>query len=186
VAVLGRMGNDTTFEHSIPNAWMAASPGHPFFLMPLAAARSEIAKSRSVLQSMWYDFPSAARMTGPIALRKAVARFENSGLNREATALAQMGPFSKRKKNGLKDEVVLLPGHWVYPYNWNEGPEFREVCSTEEETFDAERCRELLQVDQRGSVSITYWSHTRQEPRMDARDVEHVDDGMGVNDGEGS
>ncbi|OAF54967.1 hypothetical protein VC83_08592 [Pseudogymnoascus destructans] len=32
-AVFGRMGTDESFE-TIPNARMASSPGHPFFLMP--------------------------------------------------------------------------------------------------------------------------------------------------------
>jgi mannosyltransferase OCH1-like enzyme len=59
VAVFGRIGTDKTFQHSIPNAWMAASPGHPFFLMPLASARAEIVKSRRFLHQLWYDFPSA-------------------------------------------------------------------------------------------------------------------------------
>ena len=30
-AVFGRMGMDENFDNSIPNAWMASSPGNPFF-----------------------------------------------------------------------------------------------------------------------------------------------------------
>ena len=33
--VLGRMGHDNNFEHSIPNAVMASIPGHPFWLQVL-------------------------------------------------------------------------------------------------------------------------------------------------------
>ena len=29
-AFLGRMGTDDAFIHSIPNAWMSSTPGHPF------------------------------------------------------------------------------------------------------------------------------------------------------------
>ncbi len=31
-AVLARMGSDTTYDNSIPNAWMASTPGHGFWL----------------------------------------------------------------------------------------------------------------------------------------------------------
>lgn len=30
--ILARMGDDDSFEHSLPNAWMASKPGHPFWL----------------------------------------------------------------------------------------------------------------------------------------------------------
>ena len=33
--VLAEMSNDTAFEHNIPNAWMASTPGHPFWLFCL-------------------------------------------------------------------------------------------------------------------------------------------------------
>lgn len=41
IAVFGRLGADETFEHSIPNAWMAASPRHPFFLLPWTRGHGE-------------------------------------------------------------------------------------------------------------------------------------------------
>ncbi|OPB45633.1 hypothetical protein A0O28_0078430 [Trichoderma guizhouense] len=34
VAMFGRMGSEQTFDHHLPNAWMAASIRHPFFLLP--------------------------------------------------------------------------------------------------------------------------------------------------------
>ena len=33
--VLGRMGSDVHFYHSIPNAFMASVPGHPFWIKVL-------------------------------------------------------------------------------------------------------------------------------------------------------
>ena len=33
--VLGRMGSDPKFRHSIPNAFMASVPGHPFWIKVL-------------------------------------------------------------------------------------------------------------------------------------------------------
>jgi hypothetical protein len=167
------MGTDRAFEHSIPNAWMAASPGHPFFLMPLASARAEIAKSRSFLHRLWYDYPSAEQMTGPIALRKLVNRYEAHGLDREAIGLAANSPFAEEFVNA-KQAIVLLPNHWVYPFNWNEGDALRAICSVEQESFDSQRCKEVLEVGSRGSMSITYWSHTHRGKGIDEKNIEII------------
>ncbi|KAB5585567.1 glycosyltransferase family 32 protein [Coniochaeta sp. 2T2.1] len=78
-AVFGRMGSNTSSPHSIPNAWMASTPGHPFFLAPLVSARAEIAKSRNLLQRPWYDYPSAEEMTGPTPCAKEFYRTKPLG-----------------------------------------------------------------------------------------------------------
>ncbi len=33
--ILGRMGNNTFIDHSLPNAFMASIPGHPFWIKVL-------------------------------------------------------------------------------------------------------------------------------------------------------
>lgn len=152
VAFLGRMGNDSTFEHHTPNAWMAASPGHPFFLQPLESARAEIAKSRWPLHQLWYDYPSAEQMTGPIALGKIVQNYKSSA----------------------HDDIILLPEHLVYPFDWNTDEGTRAVCSAEQDTFDDGRCKELLDVDSKKSLSITYWSHTHRGTGTDATNIDHI------------
>jgi hypothetical protein len=172
-AVFGRMGTDETFKNSIPNAWMAASPGHPFFLMPLMSARAEIAKSRRFAHQLWYASPSAEHMTGPIALLNNVHRYKAHGLGKEAAGLAAISPFADRSGN-TKQEVVLLPNHWVYPFNWNSGEGLRAICSVEQQSFDPKRCQEILEVGHRGSISITYWSHTHRGKGADAKNIEIV------------
>jgi hypothetical protein len=166
------MGTDETFKHSIPNAWMAASPGHPFFLMPLASAHAEIAKSRLFLHKLWYDFPSAEHMTGPVVLRNNINRYKAHGLDSKAAGLVGIGPFAEW--SGNKHEVVLLPDHWVYPYSWQGGEALRAICSVEQESFDPKRCQEVLKVGDKGSISITYWSHTHRGKGADARNIEIV------------
>jgi mannosyltransferase OCH1-like enzyme len=42
--VLGRMGNKTSFKHSIPNAAMASVPGHPFWIKVLDDITENLAK----------------------------------------------------------------------------------------------------------------------------------------------
>ena len=45
-AVLGRLSDDHMWQQNIPNAWLASSPGHPFWMFCLM----EIAKGSTWLQ----------------------------------------------------------------------------------------------------------------------------------------
>ncbi|KAF7558190.1 hypothetical protein G7Z17_g123 [Cylindrodendrum hubeiense] len=153
IAIFGRMGTDMTYEQSIPNAWMASSPGHPFFLRPLEFAHDELEKSTSYLRQLLWKTPNAEHMTGPIALRKTIMAYRYSG---------------------AEDEVVLLPGRMVYPYNWKEHGDFLSVCSAEQETFNATVCKEKLEVKKKGSISITYWSHTHKGAGSDKHNIELI------------
>lgn len=154
VALFGRMGSDSTFDHSIPNAWMAASAGHPFFLFPVSFAQAEIQKSRRILHRWWYDYPSAEQLTGPIALRKNIQQFESCG--------------------DAASKIIILPDSMVYPFNWNTGEKVRSLCSAEKETFDETQCKDILNVDLKGSISITYWSHTHRGKGPDIENIERI------------
>lgn len=154
VALFGRMGSDPAFDHSIPNAWMAASAGHPFFLFPVSSARAEMQKSRRILHSWWYDYPSAEQLTGPIALRKNVEQYESCG--------------------DAANTIIVLPDSMVYPFNWNNEENVRSVCSAEKETFNETQCKDVLGVDLKGSISITYWSHTHRGKGPDMENIERI------------
>jgi hypothetical protein len=170
------MGNDTTSQHSIPNAWMAASPGHPFFLMPLVAARAEVARSRSRLATVWYRWPSAEHVTGPIALRNAIQRYKAHGLGREVERLHAAGPFAVAPPQGQQYDLLLLEESWVYPFNWQTA-KMRAVCSAEKDGFDAEACKAQLETSEKGSISITYWSHTHKGAEANKKNIEKIDRG---------
>ena len=60
-AFLGRMGTDEDFPRSIPNAWMASSPSHPFWLLPLESIKDNV-----------YSGKEPAYLTGPTALYERV------------------------------------------------------------------------------------------------------------------
>ncbi|KAB5583562.1 glycosyltransferase family 32 protein [Coniochaeta sp. 2T2.1] len=174
-AIFGRMGSNNTSPHSIPNAWMASTPGHPFFLSPLVSARAEIAKSRNLLQRPWYDYPPAEEMTGPNALRETILSYQASGLSRQARRLDRGGPFavSKADKEEMEHGIELLDEKWVYPFDWGM-EEVRGVCSVESDGFDAEACKKALKVEERAAVSITYWSHTHRGKGVDEKNIEAV------------
>ncbi|OAF55938.1 hypothetical protein VC83_08003 [Pseudogymnoascus destructans] len=170
-AVFGRMGTNENFDNSIPNAWMASSPGHPFFLMPPLSVRPRIAKSKSFIYWL-FQHVSAEEWTGPVALYNAMLDFNTNGLSKEAVAMAAVGPFASLAKK-TKQEIVLLPSHWIYPYDWNV-KELRPLCSAEAETFDAKACQERLEVDKKGGISITYWSHTHDNKNDNAKNIDSL------------
>ncbi|OJD13270.1 hypothetical protein ACJ73_09223 [Blastomyces percursus] len=170
-AVFGRMGTNNDFDNSIPNAWMASSPGHPFYLMPPFSVLPKIAKDKSYI-SWLFQQVSAEKWTGPVALYNAILDFNTNGLSKEAASLAAVGPFASLAKES-KQEIILLPSHWIYPYDWTV-KELQPVCSAETETFDAKACRERLEVDKKGGISITYWSHTHDNKKDNVKNIDRL------------
>src|SRR5271170_3183399 len=62
-AYFAQMGHDGGFIHSIPNAWMASTPFHPFFMLPL-----EVVPNPNVA--------TVEEVTGPVALRAQLQRYD--------------------------------------------------------------------------------------------------------------
>ncbi|KAL7929310.1 glycosyltransferase family 32 protein [Trichoderma chlorosporum] len=154
VAMFGRMGADQSFEHHLPNAWMAASAQHPFFLLPLEFARAEIQKSKRIFHQLWYEYPSAEQLTGPIALAKNIRHYQTCG--------------------DTLEKVICLPDGLIYPYNWNDDRGLRSICSAETDSFNETQCKETLSVDTKGSISITYWSHTHKGKGQDDANINRM------------
>jgi inositol phosphorylceramide mannosyltransferase catalytic subunit len=153
-AFFGKMDTNRTVQQSTPNAWMASTPAHPFFLV------SQWAPGNSWLSLL----TGPAYATGPGALYRGIHEYQKAKYHRPE-ALSQLQrhvpkmipPLSLKSKH----EVVLLPPHYVYPYTWDQDRfEFTPWCSAQSPNFNATKCKELTNVDRLGSYSITYWSHT--------------------------
>lgn len=84
--------------------------------MPPLSVQTRIAKSKSFIYWLFHKF-LAEEWTGPAALYRAILDFNTNGLSQEAAALAAVGPFASQTKK-TKQEIVLLPSHWIYPYDW--------------------------------------------------------------------
>jgi hypothetical protein len=172
-AFVGRMGTDENFAHSIPNAWMASPPGHPFWHLMLKWTRERLDREKDRDD---HDIPEA--LTGPIALRNGVIEYSKSEYHpsnpkipaardgNSKPAAAQQDP--EARANAVFDaalpqphEVVVLPFHHIYPYSWDRDGSFvRDVCWSLSNGFNETRCKELLAVDRWHSTAITYWSHS--------------------------
>jgi hypothetical protein len=159
---VGQMGTDTNFEHSIPNAWMASPPGHPFYHFMLRWATAKIT-SGDKLDSR----PEA--VTGPIALRSGIERFRKGHFGVEALVLPTvlsnntLTIYSQDDEAKLLKtvEVKVLDPQVIYPYSWHrDGDMFRKFCWSARKGFDEARCKDVVAVKAWGSWTITYWSHT--------------------------
>jgi inositol phosphorylceramide mannosyltransferase catalytic subunit len=148
------MGRNPGFIHSIPNAWMASTPFHPFFLLPLEVVPNPNAKT-------------VEEVTGPVALRRQLQRYDKEFKNG-----TELLPYLRTMTNTshayfdeyeLRHNVSILSTDVIYPYAWNQDgvPEgFRQICSGQSGTFDRQVCLEGLKVWERGAHCITYWTHT--------------------------
>lgn len=158
-AFFGRMGTDTGFSNSIPNAWMASTPGHPFFLIILESVMKAMADGSS-------DGQSPESVTGPARLYDMIneyldpkGKYVGEALDLHVSKNPTAKQFNPRK--GLQHSIEVLPFQYIFPYSWQrDGEAFREVCWATKATFNAERCKLLLATDHWPSYTITYWSHT--------------------------
>ncbi|KAF6221148.1 hypothetical protein HO133_002002 [Letharia lupina] len=165
-AFLARMGADNSKKHSIPNAWLASTPSHPFWLLPL----NLVSKGTKP----YGDWPEA--VTGPDALFYLVNEYlrEYRSDNDYGASLDEFLLKSELKEMYVRSlgeknirasaevgmhQLVLLGKEMIFPYWWGE-KELEGVCKAGEEGFDPETCKDVLDVQALGSWSITYWSHS--------------------------
>ncbi len=156
---LGRMGTDDNFVHSIPNAWMGSTPGHPFWVLPLESCEKNIGSDAQP------EF-----LTGPPALYDRVrdyrdeyehGRGDKMDDHYNAGGWRHLYPPSRDHHKLPPQSMVVLPFWEVYPYSWErDGEAFRNLCWVTQDTFSAATCKQVLGLDHWGSHSITYWSHS--------------------------
>jgi inositol phosphorylceramide mannosyltransferase catalytic subunit len=174
-AFLGRMGSNLNFEHSIPNAWMGSSPGHPLWLLVI----EEVAKADRARNG---SFAWPEDLTGPTRLFDLVKRyvlsddFRGEKLDRAVkdnpTLLRTYGVQSAQSH-----KLEILPGYKVYPFSWGkDGNMVREWCEVNKENFDPCRCKQLLATDHWPSYTITYWSHSWGVRGHNKHNVELLDE----------
>lgn len=156
---LGRMGTDEDFVHSIPNAWMGSTPGHPFWVLPLEACEKNIGSSAQ-----------PEYLTGPPALYDRVKDYRDEYHHGRGDKMddhygksgwRHLYSPSRDPTKLPPQSMVVLPFWEVYPYSWErDGEAYRMLCWVTQDTFSASTCKHVLGLDHWGSHSITYWSHS--------------------------
>ncbi|KAL9076352.1 MAG: hypothetical protein Q9161_001068 [Pseudevernia consocians] len=156
---LGRMGTDDNFVHSIPNAWMGSTPGHPFWVLPLESCEQSIGSDAQ-----------PEYLTGPPALYDRVrdyrdeyeqGRGDKMDDHYNKSGWRHLYPPSRDQEKLPPQSLVVLPFWEVYPYSWErDGEAYRSLCWVTQDTFSASTCKQVMGLDHWGSHSITYWSHS--------------------------
>ncbi len=146
--VLGRMGTNPDFNHSIPNAIMASRPKQEFWLYVVA---------RLIQASRYNDRPEV--VTGPVLLKDAADLYlasESVWGDSDMAAIA-----SKLRKDQLpslrKSSVTILESRAFYPLDWSlpSHQALRSAILAGQAIDTAEKERLCY-----GSYTVTYWTHT--------------------------
>lgn len=152
--VLARMGQDTEFPHSIPNAIMASSPNQLFWLLVVAMA-IELVELHSSLGDMADQRPE--KMTGPVLVKSAydfymVSRGESAVTKRAARVTKHVGD------GALHGQAVLLSPETWYPIDWHNRVHaaFYKRFHARRELLTPAACRKLFPK----SELVTYWTHS--------------------------
>jgi mannosyltransferase OCH1-like enzyme len=157
-AFFGRMGHDEGFLHSIPNAWMASSPYHPFFMLPLEGI------AQSINDPDADDYVEA--LTGPVALRDRIIDYERHyGAGRNLVEYLKTTAMNKTyfEEYNLLHSLTIFPPQIIYPFSWMMTPEesTRTHCvGGGGPVLEREICKDQLKVRENGGHCITYWTHT--------------------------
>ncbi len=115
--LVGRMGNDSDFEHSIPNAIMASKAGQALWLLAIALAAERLEefhlrKGAKDIRPEW--------LTGPILLKDAVDFYSSHTAaevrQRVSKALPELEGEIAKSDFG---KIRILPAAIWYPVNWN-------------------------------------------------------------------
>lgn len=154
--LLGRMGTDVDFLHSVPNAVMASAPGEAFWLAYMAE-----------IEAAWESRRADAEIderpeyvTGPVMLRQTVFRYLRDPEETRRYVLAFIA------RHGLAidaaelkfSELTLVPGHVLYPINWADRIHrlFLNPRNRAGKMLSAEQAKLLFP----NSVAVTYWTHS--------------------------
>lgn len=113
--LIGRMGNDATFEHSISNAVMASKPKQIFWLLAIAMA---IERFMAGDQTGRLNETCPEQLTGPILLKAAVDYYVSHSPDEIARRAAPVLDYFDASEYHF-GRLVVLPSHIWHPLNWN-------------------------------------------------------------------
>lgn len=115
--VLGRMGTDSEFPHSIPNAMMASAPFELFWLLAIAMAIERVQEINGNTEIMRHKGPEA--LTGPILIKDAFdyyVREPEIAIRQRADRVLRHIPHAAEVR--ASDIRLLDPTRW-YPLDWS-------------------------------------------------------------------
>ena len=155
--VLGRMGNDPSFEHSVPNAMMASRPGQAFWLL-VVQRMIDIFESHPTAEMLLRAGPE--ELTGPVLLKRSFDEFQR--LDDEAL-MKRIAPVVRNLTDRQKEtvhigRVALLDGETWYPLDWTNPfhKGLRNHLNRNTRLLSPEIARWVFP----RAEMVTYWSHS--------------------------
>jgi mannosyltransferase OCH1-like enzyme len=152
--LVGRMGYDNDFDHSIPNAIMASKSKQAFWLLTVSFAIERLVESQGqqdprLLQPEW--------LTGPILLKDAVDFYTDHTKQEILHRISQSCPelATEACNSDFGQISILSPPIW-YPVTWNNFIQtpFRRRMFSEDRVLDKVNARRLFPK----AYIVTYWS----------------------------
>lgn len=148
--VLGRMGTDPDFPHSIPNAWMMSAPRQEFWLLAISLMLSADPTGRP------------EHVTGSVILKQAhdlyVSDYQGPVVQAHLQAIrAHLMPDQAPIPG--PSHITLLPGYMIFPIDWSDLLHDRFVRRPflrENKILDDSAAQQLFPK----SHMVTFWRHT--------------------------
>ncbi|MES3002042.1 MAG: glycosyltransferase [Pseudomonadota bacterium] len=153
--VLGRMGTDPHFVHSLPNALMMSRPRQEFWLLVISLLVDPPASHKARK-----DRPEFA--TGPVILKRAhdlyAARATQDTAARRMASIRTRLPLHLAPSPG-PTRVAAVPGYIFFPVDWNDRIHLMSFCrplQRQQKFLDRKTTRSLFP----RSLTVSYWTHS--------------------------
>jgi hypothetical protein len=154
--VLGTMGTNPGFRHSLPNAVMLSAPRQEFWLLVMSLLMEPAEREGQRPESL----------TGPVLLKRAWRLYTGGKAGAEVAARiaetrarlpAELAPVAARTR------IAALPGYVLFPLDWNDRIHdrmFRRPMMREGKVPDRKTIMELFP----HSTTVSYWAHSWGSP----------------------
>lgn len=155
--LLGRMGADPSFDHSVPNALMASCPRQAFWLLVIQRMLDRVAEHPT---SEMLAEAGPEELTGPILVKRSYDEFQALS---ESALLSRIEPVLKLLNERQKQTVQLGPitlldrAAW-YPLDWTNHfhKKLRNHLESETMLIAPEHARWIYPK----AELVTYWTHS--------------------------
>ena len=170
-AFLARLETDYSKKFSIPNAWMGSTSMHPFWLLPLNLVATgfkpygDWAEAVTGLDALFYLVNEYLReYTGQDGAEARLHEFLRASKMKGLYGRSLSGKITRSSAGPPRHRLLLLEHEMIFPYWWG-AKDLEGVCKDGVESLDPETCKDILDVDELKSWSITYWSHSWNEEK---------------------
>ena len=152
--VLGRMGRDENFDHSIPNAIMASKPLQAFWLVAIAMAIQALNRVDSTEK---LNQSSPDELTGPVLIKNTYEFFSRSR-NEEIRKFIMLNLPQADGGRAEYSQVTLLDREALYPLCWTNFVHrlLKNRIDRNHQVPDREMARQMFP----RSYVVAYWTHS--------------------------